>query len=218
VVPSTWLSVLLFLLLVAPGLLFDLLAERRRVGATESAFREVNRVVLSSLAFSGLGFVVVVLARLIAPGSMPDFRRLVSEGMKYVATEYPVVIGAMGLELMVALAAALVTHIVLSPKSSGRLRPISTWQKVIREDCPKGKIPHARVRLTDGAVYVGMIGAYTADLDLSDRELVLVPPLFSKTGEKTLTAIPSEWQRVIIHGSAIESIALQYRSSTPARE
>jgi Family of unknown function (DUF6338) len=50
VVPGSWLSVLLFFLLVAPGLVFDLLSQRRRAGSPESGFREVSRVVLSSLA------------------------------------------------------------------------------------------------------------------------------------------------------------------------
>jgi hypothetical protein len=56
--PPTWLSVVFFALLIAPGPLFDLLAEHRRVGAPESTFREVSQVVLASLVFSGLGFLV----------------------------------------------------------------------------------------------------------------------------------------------------------------
>jgi len=217
-VPSTWLSLVLFLLLVAPGLLFDLLAERRRVGVMESAFREASRVVLSSLAFSGFGFVIVVLARLIEPAWFPDPRRLVTEGMKYVAAEYLLVVSAIVLELAVALAAALLTHGVLAQMSGRRLRPLSTWQKGIRDDCPKDMVPHARVRLTGGAVYLGRVGAYTADLELADRELVLVPPLFSKTGTNPLTPLAGEWQRMILHGSNIESIAFQYRAALPAGE
>ena len=50
-VPSSVAAVLCFMLLVAPGLLFDMLAARRRAGTPESAFHEASRVVLASLAY-----------------------------------------------------------------------------------------------------------------------------------------------------------------------
>ena len=52
VTPDGWGSALVFLLFVAPGIVFDLL-EVLRAGAHESAFREASRVALSSLVFSG---------------------------------------------------------------------------------------------------------------------------------------------------------------------
>jgi len=51
VVPSSWLSVVLFFLFIAPGLLLDLLSEQRRAGFSESAFREISRILLASLVF-----------------------------------------------------------------------------------------------------------------------------------------------------------------------
>jgi hypothetical protein len=53
-VPSGWLTVVLFLLLVSSGLLFDLLAVRRRTGPAESAFHETSRIVLASLGFTAV--------------------------------------------------------------------------------------------------------------------------------------------------------------------
>lgn len=48
-IPGTWLAVILFLIVIAPGLFFDLLGTRRRVAVAESAFREIGRVALGSL-------------------------------------------------------------------------------------------------------------------------------------------------------------------------
>jgi hypothetical protein len=52
VVPQTIGALASFLALVAPGIVFELLRERRRAGARESAFHEASRVAVSSLAFT----------------------------------------------------------------------------------------------------------------------------------------------------------------------
>ena len=67
------------------------------------------------------------------------------------------------------------------------------------------------MRLTNGTVFLGAVAHYTADLELSDREIVLSPPLFSNTSENALDAMPSDWQRIVLPSSQIESVAVQYR-------
>ena len=67
-VPSTWLSVLFFLLLVAPGALFLL---QRRTAIADSAFLEISRIVLASLAFSGVAFLVLAVVRQARPDWLP---------------------------------------------------------------------------------------------------------------------------------------------------
>ena len=210
-VPSTWLSVLFFVVLIAPGLFFDLLAERRRVGAPESAFREASRVVLASLVFSGLGLAVVALVRTLEPAWMPDPDQVVAEPHRYLVEHYRLILTALLLGGSVALAAAGFAHWLLSRKYGAGLRTLSPWRKVFRQERPAGTTTHVRVRLTNGTVFTGKVAGYTADLDLSDREIVLAPPLFSNTSGQELTALPVEWQRVILPASSNESIAVQYK-------
>lgn len=214
-VPSTWLSAVLFVVLIAPGLLFDLLAERRRAGAPESAFREASRVVLASLVFSSLGLGVVDLVRTVEPTWMPDADRLVAEPHQYLVEHYRLILGALLLGGSVALGAAWLAHWLLSRKYGSGLRTLSSWRKVFRDELPAGvAAPHVRVRLTNGTVFTGLVAQYTADLDLADREIVLAPPLFSRTGANKLTPLPVEWQRLILPASSIESIAVQYQRQT----
>jgi uncharacterized membrane protein SpoIIM required for sporulation len=52
VIPQTVLSLVAFLFLVAPGILFELRRERRRPGRKETAFREAARTALAGLLFS----------------------------------------------------------------------------------------------------------------------------------------------------------------------
>ncbi len=215
-VPSTLLSIILFILLIAPGLLFDLLAGRRRVGAPESAFRETSRVVLASLAFSTLGLLAVALLRTAAPHLMPDPRQLFGHPQAYFAAHYRRIFWAMALEAVVAVGSAAVIHSRLQRKSDSVLRTTSSWSKVLREDLPAGAHPHVRVRLTNGTVYVGQVSDFTADLDQADREIVLCPPLYSKSGDKALTGMPEEWQRVVLPASSIESIGVTYKRQAPS--
>jgi hypothetical protein len=41
--------------------------------------------------------------------------------------------------------------------------------------------------------------------------LILAQPLASRTGDKPMTALPAECQRVVIRGSAIEVLSVEYR-------
>lgn len=215
-VPSTLLSVVLFILLIAPGLLFDLLAGRRRVGAPESAFRETCRVVLASLAFSTLGLLAVALLRATAPHLMPDPRQLIGHPQAYFAAHYRRIFGAVALEGVVAVGSAALVHARLRRETDSVLRTTSSWSKVLREDLPDGAQPHVRVRLTNGTVYVGQVSDFTADLDQADREIVLCPPLYSKTEGKALAPVPKEWQRVVLPAGSIESIGVTYQRQVPS--
>lgn len=107
--PSSWLTVVSFLLLVAPGLLFDLLAARRRVGVSESAFREVSRIVLASLAFSALGVTSVIACHVFWPTAFPELDKvLVDEA--YVRTNPRLLVTAVVTGTAIAMVLAGVTH------------------------------------------------------------------------------------------------------------
>jgi len=103
VVPSSWLSVLLFFLFIAPGLLFDLLSEQRRAGFSESAFREISRIVLSSLVFSGFAFAGLAIVQWVQPAWMPDPRRLLEPGGSYARDHYLLILRTLALQGLLAL-------------------------------------------------------------------------------------------------------------------
>jgi hypothetical protein len=219
VVPSTWLSVVLFLLFIAPGLLFDLLSTRRRVGQPESTFREISRVVLASLGFTAVGLLVVVVVRVVRPAWMPDPRLLLAHGHSYLIDHYAAVAGALAIQTFVALAAAGALHLVLAHKRKGPpLRSVSSWKTVLRDECPPAHAPYVRIRQADGGVLIGMVGQYSVDLDQADREIVLAPPLFVQPAEGELRAVPGEWQRIVVPGSNVASLAVQYRPAPKAKQ
>src|SRR6266545_600267 len=211
-VPGSWLAALLFLLLVAPGLLFDLLSEQRRAGFSESAFREISRIVLGSLAFSGFAFAVLVIVRTVHPAWMPDPRRLLEPRDSYARDHYRLILRTVVLQGPLALAAAWIWHMFLARTQGGAtIRQVSAWTQVFKRDCPKDHDAHARVRLDSGVTYFGLVANFSSDLEVDGRELILAPPLAFRTGEKPITAVPAKYQRVVIRGSAIEFMSVEYR-------
>lgn len=210
--PATWLGVLLFVLFIAPGLLFDLLTERRRTGASESTFREISRVVLASIAFSGAGLAILLaLRQLFMPGWLIDPDTFVRDGARYASGNYQVISLTLVLGVSIALALAIISHFALARGGGARIRKRSAWTRVFKDDRPKNTFPYARIRLDDGSIYSGRVQDFTADLELDDRELVLRPPfLRAKIGDGALTALPDYVERVVISGSKVQALSVIY--------
>jgi hypothetical protein len=141
---------------------------------------------------------------------MPDPGLLIVGAPNYVAQHYGAVFSATLLELCVSLGLAWGAHAWLASRYGAPLRNVSAWKRVFREDAPTNTDVHVRVKLTNGTVFTGMLAHYTPDLDVSAREIVLAPPLCSRTGTNTLSVMPAEWTRLVISGSEIESIAVRY--------
>jgi Family of unknown function (DUF6338) len=210
-VPSNWLTVFFYAVLIAPGLLYDLLAERRRVKASESLFREASRTVLASLIISVASFGILAVVRSVRPGWMPAPHQLFADSPRYVGSHYRLILRTLLIEGGIALSIAGGIQWIRLRRVQSRLRPISTWTKVFREECPSGFVPHVQVRLSNGMAYIGRVGHFTADLEGSDRELILIPPLFSKKPDGTLKDMATEWQRVVLTGDSVQSMMVQYR-------
>ncbi len=215
-IPGTWLAAVLFLLVVAPGLFFDLLGARRRVAVAESAFREIGRVALGSLGFTLVTVVLLQAAQWLFPRLFFDPRALILGGKAYLADHY----GAVVLTLVVAAATshalAFGLHKWLARRHGETIRVISLWGKAFRHGVPAGHAVFARVRLAGGLVYTGQVANFTADLPMGDRELLLTKPLAAKPdADSPLRPLPDSYRRVIIPGDRIEVISVEYRPVPP---
>lgn len=143
-IPSTTGAVIAFFLFVAPGLLFDLLAARRRAGVPETTFREASRVVLASTAFTALAVALLAVPSL----AIPPARRWIYDwlsGRVAVNATQPTVLATMIAVAAVACALASVTHWHLS-RGGSALRATSAWSQVFRTDAPPGSAPYLRVK------------------------------------------------------------------------
>jgi len=215
--PSSWLGVVLFFLLVAPGLLFDLLADRRRALVKESAFREFGRTILASVAFGLVGLAAVVAAHAAWPATFADPLRLIGTGADaYLEASARHVAASLGLQTLVAILAAVVMHWLLSSRTKSRLRSVSAWHAVFRERTPNGNVPVARIRTKSGTVWTGVVHDFSPNLEVADRELVLGPPLASSRSNTHLSLVPDVWERVVLRHDEIEWIVVKYVSTFEA--
>jgi hypothetical protein len=60
----------------------------------------------------------------------------------------------------------------------------------------------------------GRVASFSPDFEADHRELVLMPPLRSRAPESAgngLAPVPGDFQRVVLAGSQITSLAVQYR-------
>lgn len=214
-VPSTWLTVLLFLVFVAPGLVFDLLSGRRRAGASESAFREISRVVFAGTIFSGVALLVLSgLRARYQPGWIVDPGALLRDGSKYAIANYQAIAETLGAGFGISVGLVLAWHLTLDVFTKGSsIRQRSAWTQAIRFDPPKDHYAYARVRLEDGTIYAGKVRSFTPDIETSDREIALSQPHLKtrrKDSTNGLKSLPPEYQRIIIPGSAIAAVVISY--------
>jgi hypothetical protein len=212
-IPDTAGAVLSFLGLIAPGLVFELLRERRRPAVTETAFREASRVALTSLVFTLAALAVLSAVRTVWPSRMPDPRRWLELGSRYVGENYRLIAFGLALEVGIACGLAVLSDVAMRWFGLGRadIRPGSIWYRVLRDDRPKDATVWVNMRLTDGTRIVGYLLHYTPGEKVEDREIAL-------TGRFIEVALPGKdyaplgksFDALMVAGDRISFIAIVY--------
>ena len=217
-IPSGFGTVVVFLLLIAPGLLFDLLEDRRRPTIKESAFRETGRTILASIGLDvGAGLIVALLAT-----RLPDFLvnpvDLASQkASELVDARQGPVVATLVVQTVFACGLAWGLHACLAHRSLTALEAVSLWFKVFR-GAPTGTVAYAQIRLTSGATWLGVVEGYSADLATNGRELTLSKPIMAAPPGQKLKPLAPQWERVVLRGDAIEWIAVKYDTPPAPRD
>ncbi|MFT7841172.1 DUF6338 family protein [Saccharothrix sp. BKS2] len=223
--PQTLGAVASFLVLVAPGIVFELLRERRRAGYKESPFREAARVALGSLTFTLLSCALLLgTGALVRAAFRTDvvvpLDRLVTGGAAYARSHLTLVVTSVVAELAVACVLAALADRLLAHR--GReitsVRQQTAWHQVFRHDRPPGTVPWVHVHLTDGTSFFGFLRSHTASGPPDERELVLEGTSLTYLGkpldggdEHVEEAIGERWARVVVPANQIKYLRIQYR-------
>ncbi|SFT98588.1 hypothetical protein SAMN05660657_04463 [Geodermatophilus amargosae] len=219
--PESVITFAAFLLLVAPGLLFELLRERRRPAMEETTFREASRIALASLAFSGTATGILAVVRILQPAWMPDPRRWLESGQTYVEDEYRLIVRAVVVEVVLALALAIAFDLLLRKRARGDMANGGIWYQLLRAEVPADKVPWVSLKLKNGPYIAGYVARYSTGKELDDREMVLkhnpantgmkLQPQEAGSGLERLDG----WDRVVVPGSEIQYWKLEYRPIAP---
>lgn len=211
--PTSWPSVLLFIALVAPGLLFDQLSEGRLVRAKESAFREVSRIVVASLVFSGTAVLVTIFAHALQPRWFLDLAPAIRGGWGYVNEHLGQATTTLVLGICIAMLLAAVTNWLMA-YGAPKLQPRSAWSLVLKpKGLPDGWVPYAHLTLNDGSLARGKVTYFSPDHDLENREIVLQPPLQTRSAGAAPGAsleLQPNLRAVVVAGKNISRLDIEY--------
>lgn len=212
-IATGWTSALFFLLLVAPGLLYDLRARKWRVSPHESAFAEVGRIALASIAFSAFGAVVALAAWQWFDGLRFSFERFMLEN-KYAVEN------ASRALLLLAISTAVSCRVAwawdawqrsTAGEKSADMKVHSEWVEVFREDLPPGNKPFVQVTMKDGRTWMGWVEDYTSGVHDASRSLVLSGTMATaEPNGASAKNLDAHWSRVILNGDEIQHIMVRY--------
>jgi hypothetical protein len=223
-------TVLGFLLLVMPGLLYQQVHERRRPRLKVSPFREASTVALVSLAIHLVAGTLVILFGILIttppPPSSPriqpppnpglDLGLWLVGGTRYAAAHIELLLWLGVAELIVAAALAMgIAVLATTGDPSARLHRGPLWFRAFRQEAPPGTTVFVRVTLESGEQYWGNVAHYTAeDVPMEERELELASPILVRLpGEVDARNLPAAVSRVLLPGSAIRGIDVMYLRS-----
>lgn len=212
--PESWTALLIFLLAVIPGLAFDGFSQRRRPNVDESSFREASRVIQASVGLALPGLAVASLFYVIVSGgTAPNLVAIFSGDSVYFEREYwPLLIGVCGY-LLGSVGAGFALNWVFGRIHGATLTAShSQWRQVFRGDRPVESDTFVRVAMVSGESWSGLVGYYSADLEVAGRELVLRAPIARASGFSSNFIPVDGIGALILRGDNIESIQVFYPS------
>jgi len=216
-VPETAGALLAFLGLIAPGLVYTLLRERRQPPEKMSAFREASRAALTSLGFTVASLAVLVPLSLTGVW-LPDIEQWLEDPGAYVPDHYLSV--SLFLLLHVALSCGLAAAV---EELTGRNVDVSqstwgVWWHILNHRVPpEAKRVWLRIALDDGTQYEGPLRSYTSE-DTDKRDIALGGAPLRRLDPGKDPDIKSNWvemwpfDAVIVNGSQIRTIAVAFLS------
>lgn len=218
-IPATVGGVVTLVLLVLPGLAFELFRQRRRWGRNDSTFVEISRVLVAGLSLGGITFTLLAGVSLVGPRSIVSVPGLLTN--KNWLVQHMLVDGwtAWAYGLVSVTLAALVAAVLPGTNKAGSIHTESSWvtcfdrlPRDMQEARGLPAIPGVRlsVRLNDGSVYIGDRTEYSTDLPLEDRELVLGGEMTYQAPGESESKRLYRWHRLLLRGDQISDMLVQY--------
>jgi hypothetical protein len=210
-VPTSFIGVATFLVLVVPGTYYELVRSKTLFPAEESAFLQISRILLSGALVSTAMLVLLAIVGLVSPDALVDIPAMLRGGTGYVADHWAVTLKTVVIQLLGALLLVLVACEFLARNATGVFRQGTALYGVTELMKKKTDHAHLNVRLKSGREVIGKYYGETTDYDPSKRELVLEQPMMkvSEAGEKPVPIEPG-YHRLVIAGDQIEYIYVCY--------
>ncbi|GAA4529634.1 DUF6338 family protein [Amycolatopsis samaneae] len=213
-VPSTAAAVVVFLLMVTPGIAFELLWQTTRMRREESTFVEISRVLFTGVVFSVLAVVLVAVLAALVPGSAAALPDLVRDTGKYFSAHPVLTLVSLVAVTLLALCFAVAAHDVLTPDTERRIAQETVWYTAFNRLAAPGVRVFLSVQLKDGTTVTGYSAGYSTESDPAKRDLLLSAPLaIRQPGAAAPDALDEDWQTLVLNGAEIRTVAAAYVGS-----
>jgi hypothetical protein len=193
--PTSFVGLTLFVVLLAPGMAFLLVGERGRVATREtSVLRETAMVALNSLVFDVLAVLFILQLPRWRWAHLPDLDAWTADGSAYARKHYQSLSGWFVGAVLLACVLAMVWAAILNrterlrwlrqrppvrwmfPKSG--TEHVSAWWKVLIEENDDTAKRRVTCCLDDGSEIQGMLLSLNPSVqETPDREITLSEPL-----------------------------------------
>lgn len=231
-VPQTAATLVVFALLIVPGITFELLRQTRRPAFDQTALEEVSRVVLASMSLVIVAAGVLGLLSLISPGLIVDIGALAHHGSGWYWRHHPAatIITVLS-EVMVATALAFALHRSLNqPNGTGwatrvvrrvrlslghrpgeQLERFSVWRTLLRDWKPPDADTKVTVLKKDGTLITGIVAGYEATATSSERDIALGQPLeLYRPGWDSPRKPDAGWRFLVVPGDQISEVFITW--------
>lgn len=211
-IPESIATLLAFLTLVAPGIVYQMVIERRLPSTKESAFREASVVALASLVFTLAALIILTLLRTVVPAAILDISLWVRQGNQYLADSLLIVAASLALQVIIACGFAAGAALLQTSKSQALISREGAWYKVFLKDRPPGTRPWVHLRLKDKTEFWGELRYYTPEDDAESREIVLGGSALKRRRDTETEAslIGDQWDAICVNGDDISFIGVIY--------
>lgn len=213
-IPATFGALLGFLGFVAPGLVYNTIAERRRPPRSESTFTEISRVALTSLGFSLIGLAILWLLQQHSGLALPNIGSWLIHGNKYASSNLGKVFFGLIAQIILACGLAAAVAWILTRKSRSRFRTDTIYGSVFRKWSPERFGNWVYVKLEDGTEFRGYERAHYDRGEAAARAIVLQGKMLKRKlqDESDWQPIGNSWDIVVIDSARIHYMQVIYQN------
>lgn len=224
-VPSTAGGIVGLLLILVPGVWYELVRTRSRPGRGDSTFVEASRILLAGVLISFISLVLLGCASLVNPRFLVDPQALLLKS-DYVPMHLSAVAWTLAYFLVLTVTLPIVwLYNTPGANRSGEIRPESIWvsyfERIPARWAAKNSVPppefvYLQVCTSSGRLFRGRLSGYNNEAESGGREMALSgPELFSKDRDQSdwVSLSKENWGFVILRTEEIEDISVLYYSS-----
>ncbi|MEU0878453.1 DUF6338 family protein [Lentzea sp. NPDC005914] len=217
--PSTLTGLIIFVLLLVPGFVFQRRRARDRPAAEETALQEALTILFTGLLLDGIGLAAVGGLWWAIPGSGVDVSKLVLSPTAYLAAHPVRLMGWSAAVLALAIAVGYLAAgrrvqavVRRSARRAASSEPhASAWWLLFEEHPPEVPV-HVGCYLSDGGYLSGRLHSYSrVGKESGDRELTLRDEItYREPGEASATRVLHNVGAVSVSARNIQFLTVTY--------